>query len=166
MTLLEIDMISQENALAAKLSEAKISKEELERRLAAADHQIADAALSFADWAGADVAEALAALEKLQGGGDSEESTSHIFRVAHDLKGQGTTFGYPLATQIGGLLCEFLKATTPSPSGESVSVIRAHLDALNLVVKQKIKGDGDAMAQQLIVKLTLAAARVKQNGGP
>ena len=83
MTLLEIDMKNQANALAAKLSSAKINKEELERRLAAADHHIAGAALGFADWAAADVAEALAALEKLQGG-DGEEATILIFRVAHN----------------------------------------------------------------------------------
>ena len=46
------------------------------------------------------------------------------------------------------------------PSVDLVSVIRAHLAALNLVLKQNIKGDGDAAAQQLVEKLSLAAARV------
>ncbi len=155
-------MSTQENALAAKLSGTKISEEELERRLAAADKKIAGASLGFIDWAGADIAEAMAALEKLAGGGDGEEATSFIFRVAHDLKGQGTTFGYPLATQIAGLLCDFIRSAASSPSADLISVIRAHLAALNLVLKQNIKGDGDAAAQQLVEKLALAAERVKQ----
>ena len=111
-------MSTQENTLAAKLAGSKISAEELERRLAAADQRIAGASLGFTDWAGADLAEAFAALEKLVGGGDGEEATSLIFRVAHDLKGQGTTFGYPLATQIAGLLCEFIKSAASSPSAD------------------------------------------------
>ena len=47
-------MSTQENALAAKLGGAKISDEELERRLATADQKIAGASLGFTDWAGAD----------------------------------------------------------------------------------------------------------------
>jgi len=155
-------MSTRENALAAKLSGAKISDEELERRLAVADKRIAGASLGFADGARDDVAQALAALEDLAGGGDGEEATKLIFRVAHDLKGQGTTFGYPLATQIGGSLCDFIRSAASSPSSDLVSVIRAHLAALNLVLKQNIKGDGDAATRQLVEKLALAADRVKQ----
>lgn len=154
-------MSSQENALAAKLSGAKISKDELERRLAAADENIASASAGFTEWAGADVAEALAAVDRLEGDGDSEEAKNLIFRVAHDLKGQGTTFGYPLTTQIAGLLCDLIRLTSSSPSADRVSVIRAHLSALSLVLKQKIKGEGDAAAQHLVEKLALAAARAE-----
>ena len=156
-------MSTRENALAAKFSGAKFSAEELKRRLAAAEKKIASASLGFTDWAGADVAEALGALGKLENGGDDEEATSLIFRVAHDLKGQGTTFGYPLATQIAGLLCDFIRSAASAPSADLVSVIRAHLAALNLVLKQNIKGDGDTAAQQLVEKLALAAERVKPN---
>lgn len=153
-------MSTQENALAAKLGGAKISDQELEKRLAAADKKIAGAALGFTDWAGADVAEALAAVEKLADGGDGEEATGLIFRVAHDLKGQGSTFGYPLATQIAGLLCDFIRSAASDPSADLVSVIRAHLAALNLVLKQNIKGEGDEASRQLVEKLALAASRV------
>lgn len=154
-------MSSQENSLAAKLGGAKISEDELERRLAAAEKKISGASVGFTDWAGADVGTALEALDKLAEGGNGEEATGIIFRVAHDLKGQGTTFGYPLATQIAGLLCDFIRSAASSPSVDLVSVIRAHLAALNLVLKQDIKGDGDAAAQNLVQKLALAAARVK-----
>lgn len=154
-------MSTQENALAAKLGGAKITDDELERRLAAADHKIAGAALGFADWAGSDITESILALGKLEDGGDGEEATGLIFRVAHDLKGQGTTFGYPLITQIAGSLCDFIGSAASSPSADLVNVIRAHLSALNLILKQNIKGDGDAAAQQLVEKLALAAGRVK-----
>ena len=154
-------MTTQENALAAKIGGAKISDDDLERRLAAADQKIAGASVGFADWAEADLAEAIASLGKFEQGGDDEEATGLIFRVAHDLKGQGSTFGYPLVTQIAGLLCDFIRSTTPPFSSDLVNVIRAHLSALNLILKQDIKGEGDAAAKQLVEKLALAAERVK-----
>ena len=154
-------MSTRENALAAKLGGAKISAEELEKRLAAADNKISGASLGFTDWATTDIAEALTAVEKLAGDGEVEESKNLIFRVAHDMKGQGTTFGFPLATRIAGLLCDFLRSTEIPLSADMVSVIRAHLATLNLILKQNIKGDGDTAAQQLVEKLILAAERVK-----
>ena len=155
-------MSKPENALAEKLSGARITEEELERRLASATKKIEGASLGFVDWAGVDVAEAQAALEGMAGGGDTEEATGFIFRVSHDLKGQGTTFGYPLVTQISGLLCDFMRSADPSPSEDRISVIRAHLAALSLVMKQNIRGDGDDATRQLVEKLALAAARVKE----
>jgi chemotaxis protein histidine kinase CheA len=141
-----------------------ISEEELERRLAVADRKIAGASLGFTDWAGTDIAEALSALDRIASGEESEEVTNLIFRVAHDLKGQGTTFGYPLVTEISGLLCDFIRLATPSASADMVSVIRAHLSALSLILKQNIKGEGDAATKQLVEKLALAADRVKPKG--
>lgn len=157
-------MSTRENALATKLGGAKISDDELERRLAAANQKIAGASSGFADWAGADLEEAVATAEKLEPGGDNEEATGLIFRVAHDLKGQGSTFGYPLMTQIAGLLCNFIRSSTSPLSSHVVNVIRAHLSALYLILKQDIRGEGDAAAQQLVEKLAMAAERVKRKG--
>ena len=155
-------MSTQENALAAKLGGAKISDEELERRLALADKKIAGASHGFTDWAGDDVAEALSAVEKLADETEGGQARDIVFRVAHDLKGQGTTFGYPLTTQIAGLLCDFIRTSESTTAPEVVGVIRAHLAALNLVLKQNIKGEGDEAAKQLVEKLALAAEHVQQ----
>lgn len=155
-------MSSKQNALTGKVGGAKLNEDEFERRLAAANKNIASASAGFADWACTDVAEALRALDNLEGDGDKDEATRLMFRVAHDLKGQGTTFGYPLATQIAGLLCDVIKSSKSSPSVESAGIIRAHLAVLDLVLKQKIKGEGDAAVQQLVEKLALAAKRVRQ----
>ena len=155
-------MSTQENALAAKLSGAKISDAELERRLASADQKIATASLGFTDWAGADVEEAIGALEKLATEDGAQEAKDLIFRIAHDIKGQGSTFGFPLATQIAGLLCDFIRSENSAGSADHVSVIRAHLAALSLVMKQNIKGDGDEAAQQLVEKLAVAAQKKKK----
>lgn len=35
-----------------------------------------------------------------------------LYPIAHDLKGQGSTFGYPLLTELGALLCTRIKKTS------------------------------------------------------
>ena len=143
-----------------------MSEEELERRLAEADRNIENASAGFSDWAIADLDKAMAAVDGLEKDGEDrdEKVTGLVFRVAHDLKGQGTTFGYPLVTQIGGLLCDFIRSTAPVPLSDRVGVLRAHLAAMTLVLKQDIKGDGDATSRQLVEKLALVAEHVSRRG--
>lgn len=157
-------MSNQENALAAKLRGAKISEAELERRLASAEKKIQGASLGFGHSVAGDIEKALAALDGMDPDDDGEETNAAVFRVAHDLKGQGTTFGFPLVTQIAGLLCDFIRSIKSFSSEDSVSVVRAHLSALQLVLKQNIKGEGDEAARQLVDKLALAATRVLEKG--
>lgn len=153
-------MSSPENALAAKLSGARISEEELEKRLAAADQKIANVAAGFTDWTMADIATAQEELAKLESGDGNEESLQTIFRISHDIKGQGGTFGFTLATQIAGPLCDFIRSAKAIPSKDQLAVIKAHLGALQMVIKQNIRGDGDETTQQLIEKLAVAVSRV------
>jgi chemotaxis protein histidine kinase CheA len=153
-------MSSPENALAAKLSGAKIGEDELEKRLAAANQKIANVASGFTDWTIADIATAQEELAKLESGETNETSLQTIFRIAHDIKGQGGTFGFNLATQIAGPLCDFIRSATAVPSKDQIAVIKAHLGALEMIIKQNIKGDGDAATQQLVEKLAVAVSRV------
>ena len=78
-------MTPPENALSAKLSGTKISQDELERRLAAADQKISNVAAGFTDWVGAEVAAAQAALGRLENDLEDGEALQEIFRVAHDI---------------------------------------------------------------------------------
>ncbi len=47
------------------------------------------------------------------------ETANAMYRLAHDLKGQGTTFGHPLVTEIAAELCRAIdgKAGTAELSG-------------------------------------------------
>jgi len=74
--------------------------------LARAEKAVANLAQDYATWALADVAKARAALAAANddpaGRGQHVEA---LFRVGHDLKGQGTSFGFPLPgvdLRIGG----------------------------------------------------------------
>ncbi len=87
------------------------------------------------------------------------EPLRRIFDAAHDLKGQGTSFGYPLVTRVAQSLCRLghgatLEASTP----ERLRAVAAHLDVLVLLLERRIKGDGGPLAAKL-------AARLEAMGG-
>jgi chemotaxis protein histidine kinase CheA len=153
-------MSSPENALAAKLSGAKITEDELERCLADADQKIANVAAGFTDWTMVDIVTAQEELAKLESGEGDDTCLPTIFRIAHDIKGQGGTFGFNLATQIAGPLCDFIRTATAVPTNDQIAVIKAHLGALQMIIKQNIKGDGNDATKQLVEKLAVAVSRV------
>jgi len=78
-------------------------------------------------------------------------------RTANDMRGRGGTFEYPLISQIAESLCEYLGRVTPAEQREDI--IRAHLDAIQAVIRQKIQGPGDATAQAIVTGLRKAALR-------
>jgi hypothetical protein len=71
---------------------------------------------------------------------DSQSVTllAELNNVAHELRGQGETFGYPLVTDKHR---EFYKA---------------HIDAINVVMTNKVKGDGGEVGQSLLKDLEAA----------
>lgn len=72
-----------------------------------------------------------------------------IFKIAHDLKGQGATFDYPLVTEIGTTLCAYLESLD-APENMKVEVVRAHTDALRAVVTNSVEGEGGEVGTELV----------------
>jgi chemotaxis protein histidine kinase CheA len=153
-------MTRPENALAAKLSRSKVSATDLEKRFAEAEAQVAVVAAGFAEWVAQDLAVAQAEVDKLEKGDGDQQSVRTIFRIVHDIKGQGGTFGYNLATTIAAPLCDFIRSATQLPTAAQLGVIKGHLMALDVVIRKNIKGDGDDMLQGLVEKLAIATSRI------
>ncbi|MGB5093083.1 MAG: Hpt domain-containing protein [Parvibaculum sp.] len=72
--------------------------------------------------------------------------------LAHNIKGQGGSFGYDLATDIGGSLSDYLR-------GHDVLTMRAkriihlHIRMLSLVYEQSLTDDGGIRGARLRAKL-------------
>jgi chemotaxis protein histidine kinase CheA len=64
-----------------------------------------------------------------------------IRRIAHDLKGQGGTFGYPLVTSFATSLHRFA-SMREGIEDEHVEIIKAHIDSMRAVVRDRVSGDG------------------------
>ncbi|MDP6566502.1 MAG: Hpt domain-containing protein [Alphaproteobacteria bacterium] len=70
----------------------------------------------------------------------------------HELRGEAGTFGYPLVSDIGRLLCQFMARIDDVGPTES-RAIGAHLQAMHTVVAEKVKGAGPAVAKEIVHSL-------------
>jgi hypothetical protein len=71
-----------------------------------------------------------------------------IHRIAHDMRGQGGTFNYPLMTDFSDSLYHF---TGPNAgmTDNHVEIIKAHIDSMRVVINQRLQGDGGPSGQAL-----------------
>lgn len=77
---------------------------------------------------------------------DAEESgwrgpaMDRLCHAAHDLKGIGATYEYPLATQIAASLCRLIETDAGKAAvAESPALARAHVDALRAILRAGAK---------------------------
>jgi hypothetical protein len=77
------------------------------------------------------------------------QAIAEIYKCALDLKGQGGGFGYDLITSIGDLLTKFMEERE-AVSTRDFEIICAHVDAMQAVIRQDIKGDGDKIGNQIV----------------
>jgi chemotaxis protein histidine kinase CheA len=129
--------------------------------LARAEAAVANLAKDYASWALADVAKARAALASASG--EPAGRARHVetlFRVAHDLKGQGASFGFPLITKIGHSLCALTRDRAREYEAKHLALANSHLDALDLVLTKGIKGEGGKIGAELVARLEQRVAEV------
>lgn len=81
-----------------------------------------------------------------------EDSVVEIFRIGHEMKGQGGTFGYPLISKIGGSLCRYIEAVANNATVD-LDIVRSHGAAIRAVAINKVTGEGGALENELIGEL-------------
>ncbi|WP_417516772.1 hypothetical protein [Minwuia sp.] len=146
------------NTLRAKVgSGTKIDPAMIRKAQAAID----DLAGDFRERAGND----LEKVHRLVGLSESraDELRAHyaeIFEVIHDLKGQGSTFGYTLLTSIGDNLCRYMMKHD-EPSLEQLTIIAPHVDALRAVIRFDVQGGDDPIGQKIVDSLYELTLRMK-----
>jgi chemotaxis protein histidine kinase CheA len=122
--------------------------------LARAEKAVASLAQDYASWAMADVAKARAALAAAaENPAERGQHVDALFRVGHDLKGQGTSFGFPLVTKIGHSLCVLTRDRARQYEDRHLDLAKSHLDALDLILTKGIKGEGGKVGAELVAKL-------------
>ncbi len=90
---------------------------------------------------------------------DKSALIERIFEVSHDLRGQASTFGFPLVTRIGSSLCRFTE-NADLTDARAQDVIDAHINSMKLVVVQGLRGDGGPAGQKIAAGLEIAAKKV------
>ena len=75
-----------------------------------------------------------------------------LYGIAHNIKGQGISFGYPLITRIGQSLCSLARRERDFTDAD-LGIIQAHLDAMRLILSKEIKGEGGEAGAKLAARL-------------
>jgi len=128
---------------------------QMTNQLAQANEAIAALAKEYPIWAARDIVKMNQALQDARSlTGDKRENIirKDLFKIAHNAKGQGATFGYPLITDIGEHLCRYIERV-PEIQSDEMAVIREHIQAMDTVLKEKLTGDGGETGQALLNKV-------------
>lgn len=80
---------------------------------------------------------------------NANEHLSNIYNVAHDIRGQGSTYDYPLLTGIGDSLCSYIE-TLKQVDGPQLKIIDLHGEAMSRIVADEIKSEDDAVGRTLL----------------
>ncbi|HAT36131.1 MAG TPA: hypothetical protein DCS82_10465 [Rhodospirillaceae bacterium] len=115
--------------------------------IAKADAIVANVAKEFEDSLTDEFAE-LDRLFEIYSKSNSSQDLDAIFRRIHNLRGQGTTLGFPLISRIGTSFCRYM---IERPDGIDVkpTIIEQHLAALRCVYQQRIEDVGDKVSQEV-----------------
>ena len=118
-----------------------------------AEKKLERAALDFTKWAQDYLAKLsdLCTQALLEPGRRTQQFTE-INQVALELRGQGGTFGYPLISTFGKMLFDSTREGCREDDAQ-VEIVKAHVDAMRAVLREKIAGDGGEIGKELIKAL-------------
>jgi hypothetical protein len=124
-----------------------------EAAMAEADETLRALVAAYPSYAQAELDELWGTLEQIAAG-ERPADPDALFLPAHNLKGQGTSFGYDLITTLGQALCEKMRGSTVLTSADQ-SMIARLIDACRMVLAQGLTGDGGPVGSRLLAELHL-----------
>jgi hypothetical protein len=106
--------------------------------IAKAEAALAELSNHFEDWLMDEIKKLESVQALIKEEGLNPVNSDQLFYRAHDLKGLGTTYGFPLITRIAGSLCKMLDEEEKRMVAP-LKLVEAHLDAIRAVVRGQIK---------------------------
>ena len=106
----------------------------------------------FAQWMQDELDKLEAARADIRAKGMTGETSETLYMRAHDLKGLGATYEFPLVTRIAASLCKLIdnpetRAAAPLP------LVDAHIDAIKAAVRDGIRNDEHPVGKVLVEEL-------------
>ena len=120
--------------------------------IAKAEEALKAMSAQFGQWLQDEIVKLDRAQADIRNQGYNEQTAEALYFRAHDLKGLGTTYQYPLVTRLAGSLCKMMDEPAKRMAAPVV-LIDAHIDAIKAVVRDQIQTDdhptGKALAETL-----------------
>jgi HPt (histidine-containing phosphotransfer) domain-containing protein len=106
----------------------------------------------FAAWMQSECERLETARQDVKRRGIIEQTHEVLFRVAHDIKGEAATFGYPAAAGVAESLCRLLEHT-PEIGRIPIALVDQHVDAVRAITREYARPDLADMAGTLTLRL-------------
>ncbi len=129
--------------------------------IAKAEEALKAMSAQFSQWLNDEVVKLDQAQADIREQGYTPQTAEALYFRAHDLKGLGTTYEYPLVTRIAGSLCRLLD-DADTRMNAPVVVLDAHIDAIRAVVRDQIKTDDHPTGRVLAETLEAKVAEHRQ----
>ena len=116
---------------------------------------IADMSKKYVQWATNDVVRLKQLFEQIQNLTSSEQDAlirGDFYRIAHDIKGQGATFDYPLLTELGAHICSLIK-TTDVFDERYLAVFEQDIADMMQVLEKQLQADGGQIGERISNRL-------------
>ncbi len=129
--------------------------------IAKAEQALQAMSSQFGQWLQDEIVKLDKAQADIRASGYTTETAEALYFRAHDLKGLGTTYQYPLVTRLAGSLCKLLDDPAKRTAAPVV-LLDAHIDAIKAVVRDEIQTDDHPVGKILAETLE---ARVADHRG-
>lgn len=120
--------------------------------IAKAEAALKSLSSNFAEWLQDEITKLEAARARVKSDGWNTETAENLYLRAHDLKGLGTTYEFPLITRMAGSLCKLIDDPATRLKAP-LFLIDAHIDAIRAAVRDNIRDDANPMGKILAEEL-------------
>lgn len=146
----QAQMIQPPNTLKAKVGGGRFSLDA--DAVARAEAALKSLSGQFAQWMQDELDKLDAARAEVRAHGFTAQTAEGLYMRAHDLKGLGATYEFPLVTRIAASLCKLIdnpetRANAPLP------LVDGHIDAIKAAVRDNIKTDDHPVGKMLAEEL-------------
>lgn len=111
----------------------------------------------FGQWLQDEIEKLDKAQSDIRTSGYNAATAEALYFRAHDLKGLGTTYQYPLVTRLAGSLCKMMDDPAKRMAAPVV-LLDAHIDAIKAVVRDEIQTDDHPIGKVLAETLEARVA--------
>jgi len=145
-----IEMITPPNMLRVKVG-GRVGPID-EAAIARAEAALEDMKDVFADWLEAEVQKLEAAAKRVLEEGLEGKAGVELFSRAHDLRGMGITYKFPIITRMAGSLSKLIE-TEEKRAIAPANLALAHTGAIRAALRQDIRDENNPVGKALAMEL-------------
>ena len=148
----KVQIINIPNTLRAKVG-GKLGSPD-DKSVARAEAALEDLSVHFNEWLISEIARLEDQHKRLRAEGITPETLEALYFSVHDLKGLGSTYGFPLVTRLAGSMCKILEEEQKRLKVPQ-SLIDAHIHAIKSVIRDDVRTEDHPTASFLAAELEM-----------